>query len=390
VSEQRQPRVLHIGKYLPPVPGGIETYLGDLLRVSMRQGLEVGAVVHGKNGYPDPNPADFGGAKIYTVPTYGQVLYAPVAPMFPWVLRKAIREFKPDVLHMHVPNTSAFWALFIPEARKIPWVLHWHADVDGDYFSVLMRLVQRPYAIFQTMLLRKSKKILATSEEYLLASNPLRPWLSKCSVIPLGIDLDRLVSPNKQQISVAAKMWSRPDETRFLAVGRLVSYKGYEFLIDAFQDVPSGSLVIVGEGALRTRLDAQIKSLGLSHRIKLVGHLSGERLAACYSACDVFCMTSIDRGEAYGVALLEAACFGAKIIAPHIEGSATGRLAASLGGRVFATGRKQSFLEELLQQANEAPRRPRARDHSLVIEPRLFLENYNQIGLEFSFPYKNS
>ncbi len=338
MSEQRQPRVLHIGKYLPPVPGGIETYLGDLLRVSMRHGLEVGAVVHGKKGYPDPNPADFGGAKIYTVPTYGQVLYAPVAPMFPWGLRRAIKEFKPDILHMHVPNTSAFWALFIPEARKIPWVLHWHADVDVGEMSIAMRAAYRAYKPFESALLRKSKLVIATTQEYLAASKPLRQFRDKCQVVPLAIDPERMVRPTETDLITAAKLWPRPDEPRFLAVGRLTHYKGFDLLIRAFARPSYGSVVIVGDGYLRPTLQKLIDDLGLADTVRLVGSVSAPELAACYVAADAFCMTSINRSEAFGLAMLEAAYYGKLVIASDLEGSGIGWVAEVIcgGTRVIA------------------------------------------------------
>ncbi len=335
MSEQQQPRVLHIGKYLPPVPGGIETYLGDLVRVSMRHGLEVGAVVHGKKGYPDPNPADFGGAKIYTVPTYGQVLYAPVAPMFPWVLRKAIKEFKPDILHMHVPNTSAFWALFIPEARKIPWVLHWHADVDVGQMSLAMRVAYSAYKPFETALLRKSKLVVATSREYLAASKALQPWADKCQVIPLGIDIQRLIEPTTDQIEVAAELWPRSSEVRFLAVGRLAYYKNYGFLIRALSETENGSLLIVGDGELRSDLNELIEKLEIGDRVKLIGSLPGPELAACYAAAHIFCTTSLDRSEAFGLVLLEAGYYGCSIVCLDIAGSGVGAVARRAGGAVL-------------------------------------------------------
>jgi glycosyltransferase involved in cell wall biosynthesis len=354
----------------------METYLGDLLRVSMRHGLEVGAVVHGKKDYPAPNPDDFGGAKIYTVPTHGQVLYAPVAPMFPVVLCKAIREFKPDILHMHVPNTSAFWALFIPEARKIPWVLHWHADVDVGRMRRVMQLAYQLYQPFQTALLQRARSVIATSREYLAASNALRPWQAKCCVIPLAIDPIRLVKPTDARVAAAAQLWPRPTETRFLAVGRLTYYKGYDFLIDAFRSAPKGSLVIVGDGELRDRLLAQIKSLELTDRVRLLGRLPDDQLAACFSAADVFCMSSIDRSEAYGVVLLEAAYLGLRIIASDIVGSATGRVAVALGGNTFPAADKRKLEDLLALYSTEGYRKKSLNDIALELDIKAYLENY--------------
>jgi len=347
VSEQ-PPRVLHVGKYLPPVPGGIETYLGDLLRVSMRHGMPVGAIVHEKKGYPKPNPDDFGGAKIYSVPTFGQLLYAPVAPSFPWRLRQAIRDFKPDILHLHMPNTSVFAALLLPEARAIPWVVHWHADVDVGRMSLWMRLAYKVYKPFETALLRHTKSVIATSDDYLAASKPLQAWRDKCRVIPLAIDPERLVKPSDEQIKVAALMWPKPDETRFLAVGRLTYYKGYDLLIRAMKDVPSGSLVIVGEGELRSSLQRLIDELQLGDRVRLVGSVSASELAAIYAAADTFCMTSIDRSEAFGVATLEAASFHLSLVCAEIKGSGAPRVALSAGHVTMYQPANQNSLVDAL------------------------------------------
>ncbi len=55
-------------------------------------------------------------------------------------VRKTIRRFKPDLLHLHVPNPAVFSALLIPEARKLPWVVHWHADIPLDTRKRSLRL----------------------------------------------------------------------------------------------------------------------------------------------------------------------------------------------------------------------------------------------------------
>jgi rhamnosyl/mannosyltransferase len=162
-----------------------------------------------------------------------------------------------------------------------------------------------------------------------------------------------LVKPTDEQVEAAARLWPRPAETRFLAVGRLTYYKGYDLLIEAFRSVPKGSLVIVGDGELRERLDAQIKSRKLTARIRLLGKLPDDQLAASFSAADVFCMSSIDRSEAYGVVLLEAAQFGLRIIASDIVGSPTGRLAVALGGQTLPATNKNKLAELLALHSTE-------------------------------------
>ncbi|MEN9417847.1 MAG: hypothetical protein RI988_1467, partial [Pseudomonadota bacterium] len=159
-------RVLHVGKALPPVPGGIETYLGDLLRAQASLGLQVAALVHRAPGEPAPDAESFGGASVYTCASHGQLLYAPISPGFPLALHRAIHDFAPDVLHLHVPNTSAFAALLVPAARRLPWVLHWHNDVDAAALDWRLRLAYPFYRPLETALLRRAACVVTTSLAY--------------------------------------------------------------------------------------------------------------------------------------------------------------------------------------------------------------------------------
>jgi glycosyltransferase involved in cell wall biosynthesis len=322
VSKQ-PPRVLHVGKYLPPVPGGIETYLGDLLRVSMRHGMTVGAIVHEKPGYHKPNPDDFGGARIYSVPTHGQLLYAPVAPSFPWRLRQAIRDFKPDILHMHMPNTSVFAALMLPEARRIPWVVHWHADVVVEGLGAVFSLAYRGYRYAETAVLRSAARVIVSSEAYLSASQPLTGFRGKCMIVPLALDRARM----RRELTAAEDhqetdgLWPSSGGVKFLAVGRLTRYKGFETLLEALASVNSGRLILVGDGPLRETLLMKIGKLDLSDRVKILSNVDNSNLFSLYKSADVFCMPSTNRNEAFGLVLLESAAFGLPVIASDIDGS---------------------------------------------------------------------
>ena len=346
MSAKPLPRVLHIGKYLPPVPGGIETYLGDLLRVSMRHGMTVGAIVHEKTGYPKPNPDDFGGAQIYSVPTYGQLLYAPVAPSFPWRLRQAIRDFKPDILHLHMPNTSVFAALLLPEALKIPWVVHWHADATSvrDFSFRLAYSVYRP---LESAILTIAKSVIATSTTYLACSAPLKSFRDKSVAIPLQTDTEKFRSIDARAIETARAMWPDPTKRKALAVGRLAAYKGFAVLISAAVHVPSVNLLIVGEGDRRADLQSLINRHGAGQQVRIIGSVDDKRLFALYAAADVLCVPSIDRSEAFGLVMLEAANFGTLVIANDIEGSGVGWVCASLCGGKTINGDIGGWVEAL-------------------------------------------
>jgi hypothetical protein len=43
-----------------------------------------------------------------------------------------IRDFKPNILHLHMPNLSVFLLLIMDVAREVLWVVHWRSDVEFE------------------------------------------------------------------------------------------------------------------------------------------------------------------------------------------------------------------------------------------------------------------
>ena len=353
------PRILHVGKFFPPVPGGIETYLADLLDASLDAGLDVAALVHQPHRRGSPVPLRNNRFPLYTVPSYGQLLYAPVSPGFPLALHRAIRSFRPDVLHLHLPNPSAFAALALPCARRVPWVVHWHADVDGSALSPLVRWAYQLYRPLEQAVLRRSARVIVTSADYLGGSRALSPWRERCRVVPLGVSTARLPEIDPARRVRARQTWLHPDGLCVLAAGRLAYYKGFEILVRAVQNTePSVNLVIVGEGPQGRRLEEEVRKRKLERRVRLLGYTTDPELQALMAACDVLCLPSIDRSEAFGIVLLEAMRYARPVIASDIPGSGVGWVVRQGGhGLLVPPGDAPALADALNRLLKEPPLR---------------------------------
>ena len=104
-----------------------------------------------------------------------------------------------------------------------------------------------------------------------------------------------------------------------LTVGRWDSaerYKGADTLIAALSRVlktaPDTSLVLVGDGDDRPRLEHLAANLGVAEHAHFLHGLTPEQLFACYASCDVFARPS--RGEGFGLVFLEAMACGKPVI----------------------------------------------------------------------------
>jgi len=305
-------KILHLGKYYPPFYGGIENFMCELMNQQVVDGFDVSAIVHHHEFNKPYQFENIDDVNVYKIPTYGQVAYAPLSSSFGYYLNKIISEEKPDVLHIHMPNLSAFWCLFLPIARKIPWVIHWHADVIGSVPDLKIKLLYPFYRVFESALLKRSQKIIATSPVYLASSLPLKKWIKKTAVIPLGL---RSIE-EKRNIDVLKDNLQEPlsliesEQIKLLMIGRLTYYKGHIVIIDAIaklkeQDVDF-SLRIVGGGELLADIEQQIKDLRLENSVILLGKLSSDDLENELQNTDLLCLPSIERTEAFGVVLLEA------------------------------------------------------------------------------------
>ncbi len=314
-------RVLHIGKYYAPQRGGMERHVQDVSEWLVDNGVEIGVLVHERAGAWRSSRSSLNGVAIRRAGCIGAPLYAPISPTFPLQLSRALDAFEPQLLHLHMPNPSCFAVLASPRARRLPWVVHWHADVSAATPHWALRQAYRVYRPFEQALLAGSKAIVATSQRYVDASDSLQRWRSKVRVIALGID-------EAARTDVEPPAWPSGGTLNLLAVGRLSHYKGFGVLIEAVARLPDVRLLLVGDGECAALLADRITTLGLHDRVMMVRDLEDDALHAAYRAADLFVLPSLDRSEAFGIVLLEAMRAGLPVVASDIAGSGVGHVVA--------------------------------------------------------------
>ena len=312
-------RILHLGKYYAPERGGIESHLRALCEWTAARGHAVAALVHQRPGTWRTTREPIGGVEVRRVACIGAPVYTPLSPTFPLELARALRDVEPDLLHLHLPNPSCFSLLASAHARRLPWIVHWHSDIPPDAPDWRLRFGYRAYRPFEQALLRRARAIVATSEAYLDASAALKPWRAKTSVIPLGTD--EVTLPSAQP-----DLWPAGDGLHLLAVGRLSHYKGFDVLIDALARTVQTRLLLIGEGECADDLRRLAIERDLGNRIRFAGALDEETLLAAYAAADALVLPSLNRGEAFGLVLLEAMRARLPVIASAIPGSGIGEV----------------------------------------------------------------
>ena len=144
------------------------------------------------------------------------------------------------------------------------------------------------------------------------------PAIARVLVADYGVSSDALSVAPPGSERVACARGGGGEIVALLSVGIIVPRKGYDLLVAALAtlgDLP-WRLVIVGDrrrdAQASARLDADVVRHGLTARIAIEGAVSAERLAALYSAADVFVLAS--RYEGYGMAFAQAIAYGVPVI----------------------------------------------------------------------------
>jgi len=117
----------------------------------------------------------------------------------------------------------------------------------------------------------------------------------------------------------------------FIAVGRLETQKGFDVLIRAFALIAERRpmrLLILGEGPLRSELEAQIRAAGLSDRVALPGFV--RNTLACMRQSKVFVLSS--RWEGLGNVVIESLAAGTRVVATDCRSGPREILANGLFG----------------------------------------------------------
>lgn len=304
-------RVLQLGKFYPPVRGGIETVVWELAEGLSRSGLRSDVLCSNQCPHSAHEWFD-SGYEVMRAASFGRLLSTSMAPAMVTQLARLHERY--DLLHIHMPDPMAALAVWMTRPA-VPLVVHWHSDV------IRQRRTMKLYEPLQSWLLDRADAIVTTSEPYARTSHPLRPWRHKVEVVPIGVS-DR--GPGGQRVAdKCAEIRQRFAGRKIVfSLGRMTYYKGYDVLIDAAAQLPDDCAVIVGgDGELLQHYQDMVVRRGLEHRVQLVGHIRDDDLPAYFDACDVYCMTSTVRAEAYGVAMVEAMARSRPVVATDIEGS---------------------------------------------------------------------
>lgn len=299
-------RILQLGKFYP-LKGGVEKVMYALAEGLSERGIDCDAMFASKDGHTEDIQLNEH-CHIYVCRTILEAKATMIAPTMVTTLAQICNRY--DVIHVHHPDPMAALSVYASGFKGLV-VLHWHCDIISQ--NKLLKF----YRSLQSWLIRRADVIIGTSPVYLEQSDALTEVQQKCRCIPIGIyetasDAE-LTHHIKEQYAGKHIVFS---------LGRLVLYKGYEYLIEAAGFLPDDYVVLIGgTGNQHNHLQSLIESSGLQDKVKLLGFLPDEHLGAYFDASDVFALPSIDKREAFAIVQAKAMQHGLPVVSTDIPGS---------------------------------------------------------------------
>jgi glycosyltransferase involved in cell wall biosynthesis len=305
-------KVLQVSKFYPPIKGGIESVVYELTTGLSGLGFDVDVLCSNtrRTTSRERERGVKGEYSITRAGSLGRILSTSLSPALIAEARRLRSSY--DVIHVQMPDPMAALALWYarPTGRV---VVHWQSDVVNQKRALFF------YEPLQRWLLKRADAIIATTPPYAESSPWLAPFARKVAIIPIGIS-DFSASLNESRVREIREKFG--GKKLIFSLGRMTYYKGFDVLIEAAATIPDNSVIVVGGGGeLLSTHRAHVRHRGLERKIYFIGRIPDDDIAAYFAACDVFCLPSVIRAEAYGVVLLEAMAMGKPLVATDIKGS---------------------------------------------------------------------
>lgn len=214
--------------------------------------------------------------------------------------------------HVHFANRAAHTALFLKAMTNTSFSITAHgqdfmADLGND--DLLREICEA--ADFVAVETDYSRKMMAQR---------CPSSAHKIHRVHNGMNLGNFLEPRARIPSA--------DPVEILSVGRLVAFKGFEYLIEACHQLRERSVQfrceIIGDGPLRRSLKQRIGDLGLNAFVTLLGALPQDRIIEKLQRCDLFALASTvdDAGasDVFPTVILEAMASARPVVSTLVAG----------------------------------------------------------------------
>jgi len=288
-------KVLQVTTHLNP--GGISTYIYNISKYLVRNGIEVAVA---SSGGTWENELHAIGVKTFAIKIKTKNELSPKVLFSLFNLNKIKKEFSFDILQPHTRVTQILCALYA-KMYKTPYISNFHGFYEQNKVRLNRRLLKAQGNLAIAITPQTGNELIKC-----FGADP-----KKVKVILSAIDFERL--------NTALPPLDLEGSPVIGASGRFSSIKGFNYLIAAMpqiiKDFPQARLYLCGRGSEEERLLCLAKELKISDNVKIVKDVP---IAGFLKALDIFCLPSIE--EPLGLSVIEAQYLGIPTIVSNVGG----------------------------------------------------------------------
>lgn len=346
-------KILFFGKYdFSSLVGGIERYVYQL-RMHLPSGFQhinLVSNIENKTVY---------GNNVIKARSWGRLASTSICPSMPFILYELLKKERPDIIHIQFPDPMAHFSYLLCPRCQSKLIVSWHSDV------VRQKKIFKFYQPFLNVFFKKVDAVIVHSEALKASKQLVNVPKNKIHVIPIGVEQPSIKIKNLRD--------TMPKGFILFAVGRHVSYKGYDYLIKAFSKLPKDcSLYLGGVGPETAKLKELVLSLNLENQVHFVGYIPDEDLGSYLNACDAFCFSSVSQNEAYGITQIEAMLLEKPVVGFELHNGTTFVNQNGVTGIVVENKNINAYAEALLLLKNNPPLRKKLGHQAKERAQRLF------------------
>jgi glycosyltransferase involved in cell wall biosynthesis len=302
-------------------------------------------------------------------------------------MKSLIRDFKPDIVHTHAAKSGAIGRL-AAASMKVPVIVHtFHGHVFHSYFG---KLKTKFFIAIERFLAKRSSGIIAISEKQ---RAELADEFHICpkrliSVIPLGLDLDKLETAQEEKRNKFRKeFFVQENEIAIGIVGRIVPVKNHSLFIQAAAIALKSTdkklrFFIIGDGDMRETIEAEIKASGIDYayfpdekREATITCTSWQtEMDIVFAGLDIIALTSHNEGTP--VALMEAQAASRPFVSTNV-GGIRDIVKDGETGYLVAAGDSSGFAAAIVQLATNTSLRESMGQQGAVFAK----ENFSMKGM---------
>ena len=238
---------------------------------------------------------------------------------------KRLKEFDPDVIHLHHPFWLGTLGLRLARRLKVPAVFTYHTRL--EHFA---HIVPLPGALFRNVVAHWIINRFANRCDSVIVPTPVtRDYIRligvhvPVDVQPTGVETELYCNQDPGRLS-DLRAEANPDGRLLLVTAaRLSPEKNLPFILRAMaalraRGAPSFRLLVLGEGDERAALEAMIEDLDLHDCVRLMGAVPSEEVPSWLMISDIFVFASA--AETQGMVVLEAMAAGLPVVAVNSSG----------------------------------------------------------------------